>query len=239
MPQSPVLITGGAQRLGRYIAERLLDEGSPVIITYLRERDAVDAMRARGAIALQADFSSTAGIIDFIERLKGCTSRLRAIIHNASIWQPDSPDDIEQSAKAYEQMFRVHMQAPMLINTHCRELLLAGPEPLADIIHITDYSAAHGSRRHSAYASSKAGLANLAQSFATRYAPDIKVNSIAPASIMLNRGDDASYIEKLKRKSVLDVLPGPSAVWDSVRYLLDARFVTGTVLPVDGGRGVK
>lgn len=239
MPQSPVLITGGAQRLGRYLAERLLDEGYPVIITYLRERDAVAAMRARGATAIQADFSSSAGIIDFIGHLKESTPRLRAIIHNASVWLPDNAEDIEQEADTYERMFRVHMQAPMLINTHCRELLLAGPEPLTDIIHITDFSAAHGSRRHSAYASSKAGLENLARSFAARYAPDIKVNAVAPAAIMLNRGDDARYIEKLKRKSVLDVLPGPSAVWESVRYLLDARFVTGTVLSVDGGRGVK
>lgn len=237
MPQSPVLITGGAQRLGRYCAERLLRDGIPVIITYRRERAAVEALREQGAIALAADFSTEQGIHDFIGALRSCTPVLRAIIHNASLWQPDHADT--SMAMDIEHMFRVHMLAPWLINTHCHDLLEASPELLADIIHITDYAASHGSRRHSAYAATKAGLENMVYSFAARLAPTIKVNALAPAAITLNEGDDAAYIQSLKEKSVLDVLPGPAEVWEGIRYLLDARFVTGTVLPIDGGRQVK
>nr|WP_242495000.1 hypothetical protein [Salinicola tamaricis] len=58
MSQSPILITGGAQRLGLHCAERLLDDGHPVIVTYRREREAVAALRDRGALTLQADFAT-------------------------------------------------------------------------------------------------------------------------------------------------------------------------------------
>lgn len=237
MSQAPILITGGAQRLGRYCAERLQDDGHPVIITYRRERAAVEALRGRGITALYADFSSDAGIIDFIAQLHRTTGALRAIIHNASHWQVDR-DDLA-GCDDFTLMFRVHMQAPRLINYHARSLLMACTEPLRDIIHLTDYSAAHGSRRHMAYAATKAGLESLTCSFAGLYAPDIKVNAIAPAGIMLNEADSSDYLEHLNRRAALPAAPGPLVIWQSVRYLLDSPFVTGATLPVDGGRHLK
>lgn len=237
MSQAPILITGGAQRLGRYCAERLLDDGHPVIITYRREREAVEALRRLGIHTIQADFSTEAGIEAFIAALKAQTPHLRAIIHNASQWQGDVRGGGE--GQAFETFFRIHMQAPYLINLRCRELLDACQEPMRDIIHITDYAAQKGSRNHVAYAATKAGLDNLTRSFAALYGPAIKVNAIAPASIMLNEEDDAGYADYLRHKSVLETTPGPAVIWQSVRYLLDNPFVTGITLPVDGGRHVK
>ncbi|ARS51921.1 dihydromonapterin reductase [Kushneria konosiri] len=236
MSQSPILITGGGQRLGRYCAERLHDDGHPVIITYRRERPAIEALRKRGITALYADFSSEASILEFIARLKSHTHALRAIIHNASHWQHDEGGACGED---FALMFQVHMQAPYLINLHARALLMACPEPMRDIIHITDYSAAHGSQRHMAYAATKAGLENLTLSMAGRFAPDIKVNAIAPAGIMLNAGDGDDYLAHLNSKSALPAVPGPMVIWQGVRYLLDSAFVTGITLPVDGGRHVK
>ena len=82
---APILITGASQRIGLYCAERLLDDGHALIVTYRSERDGIDRLRQRGALALQADFADEAGILAFIEQLKGHTDSLRAIVHNASI----------------------------------------------------------------------------------------------------------------------------------------------------------
>ena len=89
MSQSPILITGGAQRLGRYCAERLVDDGHPVIISYRREREELDALRALGIRTVQADFSSETGIQAFIAAIRELTPTLRAIVHNAGDWAPD------------------------------------------------------------------------------------------------------------------------------------------------------
>ncbi|WP_106478932.1 dihydromonapterin reductase [Phytohalomonas tamaricis] len=237
MSQAPILITGGAQRLGRYCAERLHDDGHPVIITYRREREAVEALRKQGIQAIQADFSTDTGIAAFIDHLGEATPRLRAIIHNASQWRADIDND--ETGQAFEALFRIHMQAPYMINMRCRELLEACQEPMRDIIHITDYAAQKGSRNHVAYAATKAGLDNLTRSFAALYGPSIKVNAIAPASIMLNEDDDDAYADYLRDKSIMATTPGPAVIWQSVRYLLDNPFVTGVTLPVDGGRHVK
>ncbi|MCE8022630.1 dihydromonapterin reductase [Billgrantia aerodenitrificans] len=237
MSASPILITGGAQRLGRHCAERLVDDGHPVIVSYRRERPELEALRSRGIVTLLADFATEAGILDFIARLKQQTPSLRAIVHNASDWAPDGHD--ETAGATFERLFRVHMLAPYLINLHCRELLEACGEPQRDIVHMTDYVARKGSKKHAAYAATKAGLENLTLSFAALYAPRIQVNAIAPALIMLGEDDDETYAEQARAKSAMGMVPGPGVIYQSLRYLLDNRYVTGITLPVDGGRHLR
>ncbi|MFZ6045218.1 dihydromonapterin reductase [Pseudomonas sp. CR3202] len=233
-PAAPILITGASQRVGFYCAERLLGEGQPVIISYRTEREGVQHLRERGALALQADFSSEAGILAFIAELKGSTDSLRAIIHNASDWLTEAPG---QEAEAFQRLFSVHMLAPYLINLHCEELLRHSSP--ADIIHLSDDVARKGSEKRIAYCASKAGLDNLTLSFAARFAPHIKVNGIAPALVMFNADDDADYRRKTLAKSALGIEPGPQVVYQSVRYLLDNPYVTGTTLTLNGGRHLR
>ncbi|ARB26737.1 dihydromonapterin reductase [Pseudomonas tolaasii] len=231
---APILITGAGQRVGLHCAERLLDEGQPVIFSYRSERPGVDALRKRGAVGVFADFSSEAGILAFITELHTHTDSLRAIIHNASAWVAETPGD---ESRAFGDMFSVHMLAPYLINLHCSALLRRSTP--ADIVHISDDVVRKGSRQHIAYCATKAGLDSLTLSFAAQFAPLIKVNGIAPAMVMFNDGDDATYRAKVLAKAALGIEPGPEVIYQSVRYLLDNPYVTGTTLTVNGGRHIK
>ncbi|HEY1026859.1 MAG TPA: dihydromonapterin reductase [Pseudomonas sp.] len=230
----PILITGAGQRIGLYCAERLLDEGHAVILSYRQERDSITRLRERGAIALQADFSDEAGILAFIEHLKNHCSGLRAIVHNASQWLAETPG---AQADAFRQLFNVHMLAPYLINLHCSELLLRSEQ--ADIVHVSDDVVRKGSANRPAYCASKAGLESLTLSFAARLAPRIKVNGIAPALLMFNTDDDEAYRNKALAKSALGIEPGPQVFYQSLRYLLDTPYLTGTTLTLNGGRHLK
>ncbi|SDL73375.1 dihydromonapterin reductase [Pseudomonas indica] len=231
---SPILITGAGQRVGLHCAERLLDDGESLIVTYRSERPGLARLRERGALTLRADFSSEASILAFIAELKQHTDSLRAIVHNASDWLSET---LGQEAEAFQRMFTVHMLAPYLINLHCAELLEKSSP--ADIVHISDDVARKGSARHIAYCASKAGLDNLTLSFAARFAPAIKVNGIAPALVLFNEHDDADYRAKTLAKSALGIEPGAEVIYQSLRYLLDNPYVTGTTLTVNGGRHLK
>ncbi|WP_137888708.1 dihydromonapterin reductase [Pseudomonas sp. 2FE] len=231
---APILITGASQRIGQHCAERLLDDGHAVILSYRRERESVAHLRERGALTLPADFSTEAGILAFIDTLKSHTQRLRAIVHNASQWLTETPGN---EAAAFQQMFSVHMLAPYLINLKCAELLERSSP--ADIVHISDDVTRRGSANRPAYCASKAGLESLTLSFAAKFAPRIKVNGIAPALILFNEHDDAAYRAKTLDKSALGIEPGPEVIYQSLRYLLDNPYVTGTTLTVNGGRHLK
>ncbi|MCL9803302.1 dihydromonapterin reductase [Pseudomonas sp. AKS31] len=236
MPDSsaPILITGAGQRVGLHCAQRLLEDGHRVIFTYRSERPGVQTLRDLGAIGLFADFSSEVGILAFINELKTHTDSLRAIVHNASEWLVETPG---YEAEAFTQMFNLHMLAPYLINLHCGEMLQRTTP--ADIVHISDDVTRKGSSKHIGYCASKAGLDSLTLSFAARYAPAIKVNGIAPALLLFNPDDDAAYRAKALAKSALGIEPGSEVIYQSLRYLLDNPYVTGTTLTVNGGRHVK
>ena len=231
---APILITGAAQRVGLHCAERLLDDGHRLIVTYRSEKPGLHTLRARGALTLHADFSSEAGILAFIEQLQTHTDCLRAVVHNASAWFAEAPGE---EAAAFQQLFNVHMLAPYLINLHCEAMLQRSEQ--ADIVHISDDVVRKGSANRPAYCASKAGLDSLTLSFAARFAPHIKVNAIAPALLMFNDDDDAEYRAKALNKSALGFEPGPHVVYQSLRYLLDTPYITGTTLPLNGGRHLK
>ncbi|MDL5599995.1 dihydromonapterin reductase [Bacillus subtilis] len=231
---APILITGAGQRVGLHCAQRLLEDGHRVIFTYRSERPGVKTLRDLGAIGVFADFSSEATILAFIAELKIHTDSLRAIVHNASEWLAENGDG---EAEAFTRMFNIHMLAPYLINLHCADLLQRSSP--ADIIHISDDVTRKGSSKHIGYCASKAGLDSLTLSFAARYAPSIKVNGIAPALLLFNPDDDAAYRAKALAKSALGIEPGSEVIYQSLRYLLDNPYVTGTTLTVNGGRHVK
>ena len=232
---APILITGASQRIGLHCAQRFLQLGQPVIISYRTRRPSIQQLEEQGALCLPADFSTEQGILAFIQLLKEQVGSLRAIIHNASEWLPET-DDLPDGS-VFQRLFQVHMLAPYLINLHCETLLRQSAS--ADIIHLSDDVVRKGSAKHLAYSASKAGLDNLTLSFASRFAPEIKVNGLSLALIMFNAQDSEPYKQQALAKSALAIEPGPEVVFQSIQYLLSTPYVTGVTLPINGGRHLK
>ena len=243
-----IVITGAGQRVGLHCATALLEQGYQLLVSYRTLTPGVTALQKAGAHCVAADFTQLESMAAFIDALAPYTS-IRAIIHNASSWQPDLPvqqvsavqsvsDQLQQDAAIFDAMQHIHSRAPYLLNRALLPKLLASPTG-ADIIHLTDFVASVGSSKHQAYAASKAALENLTLSLSRQLAPSVKVNAIAPALLMFNEGDDATYRQKALAKSLMAVEPGPDEVLQSILYLLNSKYITGRVLALDGGRHLK
>ena len=235
MKNRPVLITGAGRRAGLQLAETFLQRGQPVIGTFRSERPSLTALRESGAELLRCDFNDENDIQALVHSVCDRYTGLRAIVLNASEWLPD--DGELPPAEVMHRMMQVHVSAPYQLNLALAPLLAAGDGP-ADIIHVGDYVSGRGSRKHIAYAASKAAQDNLTLSFAARLAPRIKVNSIAPALLLFNEGDDAAYREKALSKSLLRRAGGLEELQLAVDYLMGSHYVTGRVLHLDGGRHI-
>tara|TARA_Y100000034_G_scaffold125107_1_gene174227 strand:+ start:220 stop:915 length:696 start_codon:yes stop_codon:yes gene_type:complete len=231
-----VLITGASQRLGLAMANSLLDKGQHVVVTYRTLRPSISMLENKGATVLRADFNTEAAIDRAIDEIKAISKTYRAVIHNASDWAQEKDNNNKHSL--IERMMLVHAVAPYRINL-ALEKALQDCEMQADIIHMTDYVQETGSEKHMAYAASKAALHNLTLSFAKKLAPKVKVNSIAPALLMFNEGDDDAYKQKALGKSLLEIVPGAQEAVKAVNYLLDSDYVTGQTLHLNGGRHLK
>ncbi|CAI2049468.1 MULTISPECIES: dihydromonapterin reductase [Serratia] len=234
---APVLITGGARRIGLALAKSFLQRGVPVIIAYRSEYPALAELQDLGAICLQGDFSAHEGIYRFADQVKQVAPKLRAVIHNASAWLAESTETPPEQVMA--SMLQIHVYTPYLLNQLLEPCLLGQGQAGADIIHLTDYVVEKGSDKHIAYAASKAALDNMTRSFARKLAPDVKVNAIAPALIMFNTGDDEAYRQQALTKSLMQIAPGESEVVNLVDYLMGSRYVTGRTHGVDGGRPLR
>ncbi|MEI8601011.1 dihydromonapterin reductase [Shewanella sp. PP-Sp27a-2] len=246
---SPIIITGVGKRIGYALAKHFLAQGQQVIGTYRSHYDSIDELNALGATLYPCDFYDDAQVSFLIAELAKLP-QIRAIIHNASDWLPDPVLTTNEPLKSntfapsevLQRMMQVHVSVPYQLNLALEAQLRAGAGDEiggSDVIHITDYVAEKGSQKHIAYAASKAALHNMTLSFAAKFAPEVKVNSIAPAMILFNTGDDAVYQQKTLAKALLPKEAGNAEIIELVDYLLNSRYVTGRCHNVDGGRQLK
>jgi dihydromonapterin reductase/dihydrofolate reductase len=237
MTPEPILITGVARRVGLHLARTFLERDIPVIGTYRSERPALDELSKTGVELHQSDFYDESSLRSLTRAIVERHGSLRALIHNASDWLAEGSE--LPAGDVMWRMMQVHVSAPYQLNLALEPLLQACAEPHADIIHVGDYVSSRGSSKHIAYAASKAAQDNLTLSFSARLAPKVKVNSIAPALVMFNEDDDEDYRRRARNKSLMQREGGLDEFQHAVDYLLDSSYVTGRVLPMDGGRHLR
>lgn len=239
-----ILITGVGKRLGLALATHFLSKGFQVIGTYRTHYPEIDVLKSKGADCYQVDFYQQNEVDEFIAQISNKYTQLRAVIHNASDWIPDND---KKGTSAYNpadimhKMMRVHVSIPYQINLAFQELLKnqGADNSITDIVHISDYVAERGSKKHIAYAASKTAMNSLTLSFSALLAPEIKVNSISPALIKFNEHDDEAYKAKALTKGLFSKEAGYSEIIQAIEFLFSSKFMTGRNMQIDGGRHLK
>ncbi|CAM3757098.1 dihydromonapterin reductase [Vibrio aquimaris] len=231
-----IVITGVGKRLGYELSKALLKDGYQIVGTYRTEYPSLADLKELGAELYPVDFYQQTQVDDFISQLSNKYNVIRAIVHNASDWSADDSAH-HNAAEIMQRMMTVHASVPYQMNLALQDKLRASGH--ADVIHISDYVAEKGSKKHIAYAASKAAMNNMTLSFASLLAPEIKVNTISPALLKFNPHDGEAYKEKAMAKALLPREAGFDEVIEGVKMLLDSRFMTGRNLQFDGGRHLR
>ncbi|MEZ9012797.1 dihydromonapterin reductase [Vibrio splendidus] len=234
-----ILITGVGKRLGFALAQQLLADGYKVVGTYRSDYPQLQLLRDSGADLQQVDFYQQSSIEGFLHYVGQEYKTLRAIIHNASDWKPENKTNPSDNAsQIMHQMMTIHATVPYLFNLTLKDQLMSG-DKTSDIIHISDYVAEKGSKKHIAYAASKAALNNLTLSFSAMLAPKVKVNTLSPAMIKFNEHDNEAYKTKALQKALIPTEAGFEEIIDGIKYVLASHYMTGRTLHLDGGRHLK
>ncbi len=234
------LVTGGARRVGRAIALRLARSGCHVAVhfhTSAAEADATAAecraagVRAEAFRADLADAGATAGLVPAVlERL----GRLDVLVNNASVFDPMRLDDF--SPADWERALRVNLTAPAVLVHAAREALRRAR---GRVVNLCDASTSHPWPDHLAYAVSKGGLVTLTQVLARALAPNVNVVGVAPGVAEWPPGYDAALRERILARVPLRRAGTPEDIAAAVHFLLaEGDYITGVVLPVDGGRQI-
>jgi len=241
MNSRPVaLITGAAKRIGAETARRLHAAGYDLALHYRGSAaearslaDELETARAGSAFALQADLAEFDRLPELIAHTVGRYGRLDALVNNASAFRPTplgtaTPVD-------WDDLFAANARAPFFLAQAAAPHLKAAR---GAIVNLVDIYAERPLRGHAVYCMAKAALAMATKSLALELAPDVRVNAVAPGAILWPEGgaDEAKQAALLAR-TPLARTGTPEEIAEAVRWLLqDARYTTGQILRVDGGR---
>lgn len=221
------IVTGSARRVGRAIAEALLADGWTVIAHVRGEGDQV----ADGAIGVAADLADD-GCADRIFATAAGRPPVRLLVNNAARFAASSLADF-QSLELEEHM-AVNLRAPILL-TQALAARHAGGD--ASVVNILDAKLAAPNPDFLSYTLSKQALAGFTELAARALAGQgIRVNGIAPSLVLRSPGQDQGNFEAMQAFNPLARPVEPANIVDALRYLAEAKAVTGQVIVIDGGQ---
>ena len=239
------LITGAAHRLGAQTATELHHKGWTVIIHYRsREEqaralaDSLNAQRSDSAFMVQGDLEQMDDISRIARQAVSFTGRLDGLVNNASAFFPTPVS--EASEGDWNTLMNANLKAPFFLVQAC---LPALRQQRGGVVNMIDIYAERPLEDHPIYCASKAGLAALTRSLAKDLAPDIRVNGVSPGAILWPEQEDAMVQEHKDRilgKTPLQRTGDPTDIARTIAFLLcDAPYITGHIIPVDGGRSLS
>lgn len=234
------LVTGASQRLGAAIARALHARGHRVAVHYHRsEADATAlcetlvALRPDSARPFAADLGDRAACAALVPAVIAHWGRLDVLVNNAAVFRPTPMDPA--AAADWDEISHVNLRAPYILSCAAAPWLRAQD---GLIVNLADVYAERPRAGFALYCMSKAGVVGLTRALAREFAPQIRVNAIAPGAILWS--SESSGVERaaILARTPLARLGAAEDIAGAVCYLLDAPYVTGQVISVDGGRSI-
>jgi len=235
------LVTGAGRRIGRVIALTLARAGADVVINYNHSRAAaiatareIEALGVRSA-ALRADVSKPRQVTAMFRLLEARFGQLDLLVNNAGVFFPRSIEELTEHD--WDRILGINLKGPFFCAQAAARLMRR--QKSGQIINISSLGGLQAWPGYAHYCSSKAGLIMLTRCLAKALAPEIRVNSVAPGTILFPNEKGNAGTERIIEKTPLRSAGRPEDIADAVLYLAtSASFITGQVIAVDGGKSI-
>lgn len=232
------LVTGGARRVGAAIVRSFAERGWDVVLHHGHAPAEAEALAAELRTAcgvavhpVQGDLARPEGPARLVDDAVRCGGRLDAVVSSAAVLRPVPLDEVTPAH--WDETHAINLRAPFfLMQAAARHLPHGGC-----IVQVTDHLAFEaGWPALVAHGTSKAGVTQLVRAMAAALAPRIRVNGVSPGLVLPPEGWTPEESARFLRHVPLAAEGTPADVTHAIHALIDAPYVTGAVLPVDGGR---
>jgi NAD(P)-dependent dehydrogenase (short-subunit alcohol dehydrogenase family) len=240
-PRPVALVTGAAKRVGRAIALALGDAGFDVVVHWRSSGEAAEKtageLEARGAKAwlVRADLAQIAEIEGLFGVVGEQAGRLDLLVNSASTFFR-TPFGATRE-KEFDELIASNLKAPFFCSQFAAALMNAGGG--GQIVNLLDAAIFRPFPGYLPYSAAKAGLHALTIGLARALAPKIRVNGVAPGPVLLPEEFDREQKKVAVESTLLKRAGTAEDVARTVAFLATGPdFITGAVIPVDGGRSI-
>ena len=230
------LVTGAGKRLGRAVALRLAGEGADVAVHYRgSDREATEVVAeierlGRRAVAMRAELTGVEEIRALVQRVAHEFGRIDVLVNSAANFLPSSV--ISTTEEIWDASLDTNVKGPFFLAQATAPWLRRSN---GAIVNFADTGGILGWPGYIAHSVSKAGMIMLTKTLAKALAPEVRVNAIAPGTITM-AGDPPEWEQEFVKLAPLKKTGTPEDIAEAVSYLVSAKFLTGHVLVLDGGR---
>jgi NAD(P)-dependent dehydrogenase (short-subunit alcohol dehydrogenase family) len=237
---SVVMISGAATRVAREVAVTLARKGAHISFTYYLDnepwQDAQTEIESCGVNCLvhKVEMRDSSQVNAWVQDTLKTFGRIDVLINSASVWLKAPFLEIKESD--WDMAMDVNLKGPFLCSQAVAPAMLKQGQGV--IINMTDLSAFQVWSGYAHHASSKAGLVALTKAMAMELAPAVRVNAIAPGTVLLPPNASPEKVQWAVDKSVLKRVGTPGDVAQLASFLIENDFVTGSVYFLDGGRNL-
>jgi len=237
------LVTGAARRIGANIAQALHERGCRVLLHYRSSvgeasalADKLNLIRSDSAVLLKADLSDAEGAQNLAQQVRVQCDQLDLLVNNASRFYPTPLGEV--TGEIWKDLMGSNVRGPFFL---CQELLPELEQAQGAIVNILDIHAEKPMRKHTVYCMAKSALTMMTLSLAKELGPGIRVNGVSPGAIMWPEHEPSREVKDyILERTVMKRIGSPQDIAAAVVFLgLDAPYVTGQVLAVDGGRSLN
>ncbi len=238
--QKVAVITGGAKRIGKALAIALHQQGYDVVIQYLTSQKQAQALcaqlnkkRSNSASSFPCELHHDVSVQSLIDFVKKNHSRVDVLINNASSFFPTPVQ--KANSQQWQLLMDSNVKAPFFLT---QGLLPQLKKAKGSVINIVDIYGERPLDDYSIYSISKAALIMQTKALAKELGPAIRVNGIAPGAILWPENKE-NKVSALLGKTALKKQGSEKDIVGAVLYLLNADYVTGQIISVDGGRSLN
>jgi len=239
METKKIVITGAATRIGAAIAKSLANFNVKILLHYNKSSSEVKKLKIDlenfGAeiFLIKADLNKSTEVKKIIPYAYKVMRGIDCLINNASLFENDNIEKFDESR--FDKHININLKSPSILS---RDFFKYIKKNRGNIINIIDQRIFKLTPQFFSYTLSKAGLGVLTKVSAMRFAPNVRVNGIAPGPTLKNKRQSEKHFKKQWQSTLLKKKVETESICSTVKFLINNDNITGQIIPVDSGQSI-